>query len=711
MKFERLNINHLAEFPAILKTGKRFVVWREEEKDGEATKVPYSAVTGHRASNSDPSTWSTYDEAVAYYQAHPEMHGIGREFGGDGIMGIDLDKCRDDQGHANPIADKILRAANSYTEESTSGRGFHTFVLAEHDLGGKGKKRNPKHGFELFKANCYFTITGKRVPGFPATVEKRQSEIGALFAEYFPTKTTGAQQPTSALPANDHEVLDRIQRAKNGDAVMRLWHGDTSAFGENGNSEADLALVSHLRFYTGGDRGQTERMWGQSALGKRDKWHREDYRAMTLDTAFSGGGPVYSPPAAPANGDTAIEKEWAEPVKAAPTAAKIAETVAATTIKWKDAADIYNQVTTKQKWIVSGLFPEGLVFLAGAPKMKKSWLVQDVALAVVNGGKVLNLYQAESGEVLWLALEDNHARLQKRLRTLCGNTPPPSGLRIVSADDGFPRLDRGGIEALQAYLDKFPDTTLIVCDTFQKVKPAAGRYGNAYEQDYAALTAIHKLALRNHVCVLMVHHTRKQPSSKDGADIDVFDEMSGSRGLSGVADANFILKASRGNAFARLHGVGRAIEEPILLSLEWDQAGARWKSVGGEKPQIGETRTAILDAVRAGAKKLAEIGAVLATKGFDISPANLQRTTHRMVTDGQLNKNGNEYGAAIINRSCLDCLPVCSDQTTRHPPDSDEHQETPTESDNQTGRHTRQSLYIESQEDDSWLLGSQENAR
>src|SRR5262245_55147261 len=66
------------------------------------------------------------------------------------------------------------------------------------------------------------------------------------------------------------------------------------------------------------------------------------------------------------------------------------------------------------KWVVSDLVPEGLIVLAGRPKMGKSFLVLDIAYAVSTGGKALGVFQVSPGQVLYLALEDGLRRLQQR---------------------------------------------------------------------------------------------------------------------------------------------------------------------------------------------------------------------------------------------------------------------------------------------------------
>src|SRR4051794_20399267 len=67
------------------------------------------------------------------------------------------------------------------------------------------------------------------------------------------------------------------------------------------------------------------------------------------------------------------------------------------------------------RYILEGYIAEGLTILAGRPKLGKSWLALDIGIAVAMGGYSLNI-KAEQGDCLYLALEDNRRRMQKRLR-------------------------------------------------------------------------------------------------------------------------------------------------------------------------------------------------------------------------------------------------------------------------------------------------------
>lgn len=169
----------------------------------------------------------------------------------------------------------------------------------------------------------------------------------------------------------------------------------------------------------------------------------------------------------------------------------------------------YHATLETIRWIVHGIIPEGMTIAGGKPKIGKSWLFLQMALNVVGGQQVLGRYSSTKSEVLYLALEDNRARLQDRVRKLCGGTPPPPGLRFITATDSFPRLDNGGLDQLRQHVKRHPETRFIVIDTLQKIKPFAKGKGNAYEQDVAACSALHKFALEHRLAIVLVHHLRR----------------------------------------------------------------------------------------------------------------------------------------------------------------------------------------------------------
>lgn len=280
-------INRFA-IPADLTSRRQWVVWRREERDGKQTKVPYRADSpGARASTTDAHSWAPFERAFSVVD-RGKADGIGFVFAAeDPFCGVDLDACRDDAGELNPVAAGLVTELDSYTEVSPSGAGMHVIVRAR--LAGKRNRRGP---VELYDRGRYFAMTGEYVAGFPHSPMPRQRALDALVARLFPAPPAPADPVAVARPIleDDRELLERAFAAKNGADVQRLFGGDISGHGSH--SEADLALVAHLAYWTGGDPVRVDALFRSSGL-MRDKWDERrgdsSYGERTIAKALGRG--------------------------------------------------------------------------------------------------------------------------------------------------------------------------------------------------------------------------------------------------------------------------------------------------------------------------------------------------------------------------------------------------------------------------------------
>ncbi|MCB2211400.1 AAA family ATPase [bacterium] len=204
------------------------------------------------------------------------------------------------------------------------------------------------------------------------------------------------------------------------------------------------------------------------------------------------------------------------------------------------------------RWIVPGLLSEGLAFLAGKPKSGKSWIALEIGMAVATGECALGLSRCERGSVLILSLEDSERRVQDRMRTLGGAT-------LAEAD--VSRMDIVVAHALTLaqfdwWLRHRGDARLVIIDTFGRWRDPQEKNTSLYDHDTQTASALQKLALKHHVCILLIHHTRKAVD-----DNDPLVEISGSFGLSGAADTLLVMRRKRGHDLAELFVTGRDIDE------------------------------------------------------------------------------------------------------------------------------------------------------
>ncbi len=248
------------------------------------------------------------------------------------------------------------------------------------------------------------------------------------------------------------------------------------------------------------------------------------------------------------------------------------------------------------KQVVPGLIVSGLTLLASKMKIGKSWLALALAIGVASGGVVLGK-PVEQGDVLYLALEDGKRRLQSRARKLLGDAPIPRGLTIDTKWERFsPKA--GGLAHLERWLRTHPRTRLVIVDVWAKVAPPRSRNGDAYAEDYAAMTALKALADRYDTALVVIHHTRKVAAD------DVFDEINGTTGIAGACDTLLILQRPRNEENGTLHVTGRDIETEEQLALRFDKTTCVWSIMSDEDVQrakeeaLSTQRKAILKAVR-----------------------------------------------------------------------------------------------------------------
>ena len=273
-----------AAIPEELRERPQWVLWRFEERDGRTTKVPYRPREPFvRGSSTDASSWASFELALAVAD---QADGLGFVFTpDDAYCGIDLDA-------ELPEADRaaIALALGSYTEVSPSGVGWHVIVRASLN----GHARHRSGGLEVYDRARFFTMTGERVRGTPETIEERQAELEAVLAEFLPPpEPTGiSRSPAQPVALDDRELLERMFRSRSGAKIARLWRGDTSGYPSR--SEADLALATHLAFWTGRDAARIDRLFRLSRL-YREKWGRQDYREATIEKAIAGTAEVFQP--------------------------------------------------------------------------------------------------------------------------------------------------------------------------------------------------------------------------------------------------------------------------------------------------------------------------------------------------------------------------------------------------------------------------------
>ena len=271
--------------PRELQERPQWVAWKYERRQEKWTKLPLDPRTGRFASSTNPATWGSFAEALAYYKTLASIAGIGYVFSSqDPFAGVDLDDARNPEtGAIEARALDIIRELHSYTEISPSGTGLKIF------LRGRLLSANNRRGnIEVYDWGRYFAVTGAHLAGTPLAVHDRHDQLVRFHAREIGAKAR-ASSPHCANPSSrdldDAEVICLASQARNGAKFQALWRGDRGTYGSH--SEADLALCVLLKFWVGSNAERIDRLFRQSGL-YRPKWEREDYRQRTIQIACSG---------------------------------------------------------------------------------------------------------------------------------------------------------------------------------------------------------------------------------------------------------------------------------------------------------------------------------------------------------------------------------------------------------------------------------------
>lgn len=214
------------------------------------------------------------------------------------------------------------------------------------------------------------------------------------------------------------------------------------------------------------------------------------------------------------------------------------------------------------KWVLKDFIPEGLTLFCGRPKVGKSWFMLGLAQAVAEGSRYFGT-DVEQGDVLYLALEDNHRRLQRRLSRLWSPVPLGDSFQLSIRHPRLPEALKGIVE----WYKSVERPRLVIIDTLAKVRPVTSGDEKLYMDDYEAIAPLQMLAGRMGIGINLVHHTRKAEAE------DVLDTVSGTTGLAGSADTILVLTQTL------LAGRGRDLEEDIHQGAILNRDTCQWEPV------------------------------------------------------------------------------------------------------------------------------------
>jgi putative DNA primase/helicase len=499
--------------PKELRQIPNWVNWQLVFKEGATkpwTKVPKNPLTGGNAATDAPSTWTTFEAALA---ASPRHAGIGFVFTEEnGLVGVDLDHCRDPKTGAIEVwARRIVNQLESYTEVTPSGTGLHIIVRGEIPEG-----RRKWGNIEMYSSGRYFTFTGRHLEGTPLVVEARTESIGLLHssldeepkkkewprAGHNSPRPAPASAPASAPDADD-DLLERAKRWRNGDKTADLWNGVWEARFTS-QSEADQSFCDTLAFLYDKDAARIDRMFRRSGL-MREKWdesHRGDgatYGAITIEKAIAGTRDTYKPRGE--MGGSGVARP------ALPSASSL---------NYRRADQIEAEDI---QWIWPGVLAVGkLTIFAGDPKVGKTLAAEYIATRRSTGGQWPDGGSTPIGNTFLIEVEDAESDTTvPRLTALGADTSrifvygPQQG--DVTDQDGSKRafsLDRD-LPALRQALIDTQSSVLIISPVMTFM---GGKDSMRDQEVRQVLTPLVAMAAELKIAVVAVIHLNKADDKK-----------------------------------------------------------------------------------------------------------------------------------------------------------------------------------------------------
>lgn len=237
------------------------------------------------------------------------------------------------------------------------------------------------------------------------------------------------------------------------------------------------------------------------------------------------------------------------------------------------------------QWLIKDILPQGFFFLAGKPKMRKSFMGLQLSISITTGRPFLGYEVLKQGRVLYISLEDNVRRIRKRMLNM-GMTSDAKGIDLFEIEETWPRLNKGGLEKL---LVRLASKKYVLCMIDTYAKSVLLRDNNDAVEATKFLSPLYELTRAGDFSFGFIDHHRKNNQFSG----DVIDDLSGSGAKAGVADTIWGLVGERGKSAAKLLIASRDTEID-QIELQFDTDRTLWTPVSQELVKPGTIQAKIL---------------------------------------------------------------------------------------------------------------------
>jgi len=515
----------------------QYIVWKSVPVPGaKPLKVPVNYMTGLKCSAHDSENWTDYATALRQMSF---VGGAGVGFvltPADPHVCIDLDACLQSDGTWSPFAQDIInRFPGAAIELSHSGKGLHLWGQATAPLNHRTRSKDVP-GLEMYSVGRFIALGPQFFSGDPGL--NITESFAHTLAAYLPGETvdTGAwtdePDPAWSGPEDDAELVTKMLNSKgsmaavfgDGATVRDLWENNVAVLsgayqsesgGDFNHSSADMALASHLAFWTGKNCERMDRLFRQSGL-MREKWDRDGYKVGTLTRAAAGCTSVYS----------GVRKTPEQPPESTALDDLLPDQIKATPYIWMDPATI-----PRRKWLYGHCIIRGFTSLVIAPggAGKSALLITDALALTTNRNLVGTPVYGRALKVWVWNLEDPMDELNRRIAAACLH----HGISSDNLDDRLfvdsgrdkglciAKQGRNGHEVLKPIVSalveelRTREIDVLIVDPFVSSHSVS-------ENDNTAMDAVAKawgrVADQANCAVVLVHHVRKLGGEQASAD-------------------------------------------------------------------------------------------------------------------------------------------------------------------------------------------------
>ena len=503
--------------PEEMRNYLQWVCWRYEDNGSSkpSKKVPYSPRLGKRASVTDPTTWTSFDEATAAAQ---NFNGIGFVLTeNDPFSCIDLDVEEGKQPTAEQQA--IYKEFDSYAELSPSGRGSHVWIKGKVPT---GKKQG---NVEIYPSGRFMTVTGNTTR--PGPIVDHSAKLQTMWASMGGSTSQTAQEALDGPETlSDEAIIEQARKAVNGAKFAELYAGKWQDMYPS-QSEADQSLINIIQYYTK-NKAQIIRVFHSSELGKRDKAKRHDYLSKMIGNSFDNELP---------------------PINIAPLIQAMGEKLGFVVPEVRPLSFAPISVA---EWGFSRISPDVIV---------DNYLFADVGILIAPGGvgkTTLVIYEAicialgfdlygriirKPGKVIIVSAEDSREQIIARLTRIASSMRLAfEQIELLKSNilieyvggDNFRLCSMAGdVVTNSPHVDRLIDAIKLLNPSLLVIDPAVS-FGvgesRVNDAEQGLIRAARRIRDAVGCCVRLVHHTGKQ-NGRDGA----IDQYAG-RGGSAMAD-------------------------------------------------------------------------------------------------------------------------------------------------------------------------------